>query len=603
MNCQNETVLNEDHKPNRWLSAFMVAVVLISAFAAGLFPIRGSNDPWWHIKTGQVLWQHFEENGFNFPEHDAFTYTGEETKWVNHEWLSQVVFYAIFKLGGGEPGGLQALIAFKSLMLAATYFGLAWFIRRVGVDWPLACLGAIVALLAGQHHLFLRPPFFTYFFIVLFMHLLLNMQRSRYSAFSAVAIVIAEIVWINLHGGALIGIVLTFFWMMQEAWFCFYDWIRNAADSPERRLGLSAGVFIAVSAASFLTPYTYHIHLLPFHVTGDEFLVRSIGEMRPPDLSQFQAHYWLLLGLLFAPLLNLRRISLYEGVTVFFFSHQALNHMRHLPLFALFAAPTVFAAVYHARNHLMNAIQNGEHQGHIHSLARRLISLILNLRIDILVVLVLFSYQYGTIWRANAYSLQTYLDTGYDKTRYPVKAVNFLIRNNVPGPMFNHDNFAGYLIYRLSPEHLKLFTDSRYDLWGSRYAKEEIAVYGAMGWPFGAYSDNGDWAQFKDAWTRESLEPFANDPAFMQQFSEFREWWNSGEVYWQWALDKYNASFIITYSHPVEYPIYQILQDEFLGWFKVFDQDGYAIFLRDAPQNQALIEQHALQFRDKIKKE
>lgn len=586
--------------PNRWLSAGMITILLLGAFSAGLFPIRGSNDPWWHIKTGQVLWEHFGEHGFSFPEHDAFTYTGAETDWVNHEWLSQFVFFGIFWMGGGEPGGLQALIAFKSLILAATYFGLAWFIRRLGVDWPMACLGGIVALLAGQQHFFLRPPVFTYLFIVVFMHLLMNLQRGQRTALNAAAIVIAEIVWINLHGGALIGIILAFFWLLQEAWLRFYDWTKNTASTSSHQLGLSLGVFVAVSAASFVNPYAYHIHLLPFHVTGDDFLVRSIGEMRPPDLSRLQAFYWLLLGLLFVPLVNLRRTSIYEGLTVFFFTYQALSHMRHLPLFALFAAPTVFAALYHARVQLWNASTNGENADGLRAFVRKSISVLLNRRVDVLIVLLLFTWQYGTIWRANAYSLRTYLDTGYDKTRYPVGAVNFLLRNDVPGPMFNHDNFAGYLIYRLSPEHLKLFTDSRYDLWGSRYAKEEIAVFGAMRWPFGAYSDNGEWFGFKDAWTRDALQVYANDPAFMNAFSEFREWWQSGQPYWQWVLDQYSANFIITYTHPVEYPVYRLLQEEFLGWYKVYDNHGYAIFLRDAPQNQALIQQYAMLFRDKI---
>ena len=40
------------------------------------------------------------------------------------------------------------------------------------------------------------------------------------------------------------------------------------------------------------------------------------------------------------------------------------------------------------------------------------------------------------------------------------------------GPMFNHDNFAGIDLAAVSRTH-ELFTDSRYDLWGSVYAKEE----------------------------------------------------------------------------------------------------------------------------------
>ena len=598
-----DTNLSEGHKcinpPRRWFAAVMTAVLLFAAFWAGLFPIRGSNDPWWHLKTGKVLCEHFAEYGFSFPEHDAFTYTGAETEWVNHEWLSQVAFYCIYAAGGGEPGGLQAVIAFKALLIAATYFLLALYMRRLGVEWSLACAGAIVALLAGQQHLFLRPPVFTSFFIVVFMHLLMNLQQGKRAALNLIAIILSEIVWINLHGGGVIGIILACFWLMQETWLGFYAWLKQEPQTSGK-LKLSLGVFIGVAAVSFINPFTYHIHLLPFHVTGDSFLVGSIGEMRPPDLQHFHAFYWLLLGLLFVPLVNFRRVSLYEGLTVFFFTHQALNHVRHLPLFAIFAAPTVFAALHQCRNQLWEALNIQQQANGLNQTVRRCMAFVIERRLDVLVALLLFSYQYGNIWRANAYSFQTFIDSGYDKMRYPVRAVNFLLRNNVPGPMFNHDNFAGYLIYRLAPEHYKLFTDSRYDLWGSRYAKEEIAAYRCMRWPFGAYRDDGVWFPFKDAWTRDKLQPFADDPAFMNSFSEFREWWRSGKYYWQWVLDKYDANFIITYTNPAEYPIYRVLDEEFHGWFKVFEGDGYAIYLRDAPQNQALIQQYAMTFRDRI---
>ena len=42
--------------------------------------------------------------------------------------------------------------------------------------------------------------------------------------------------------------------------------------------------------------------------------------------------------------------------------------------------------------------------------------------------------------------------------------------------MYNQINYAGYLIWRLSPEHHKVFTDSRYDIWADRFVWDEKAI-------------------------------------------------------------------------------------------------------------------------------
>lgn len=598
--------MNENHvepysaMPETPRSIWMVftAFILLGAYFAGLFPIRGANDPWWHIKTGQVLWQHFAEHGFTFPEHDVFTYTGGAIEWVNHEWLSHIVFYGLFLLGGGEPGGLQLLIAFKSLMLAATYLLLALYMRRLGVDWALACAGSLVALLSAQGAIFLRPPFFTYFFIPVFLLLIHRLQRTDKPFWLIALLSLCEIIWVNLHGGAVIGIILTCFWFAQESWR--WAWGRLSRDETVTPLVIRSGVvFALVTIASFINPFTYDIHLLPFKVTGDAFLVANIGEMRPPDLQGFPPFYWLLLAMLFIPFMRWRRIGVYEGLMLVFFAHQTLNHQRHASLFALFAAPAVFAALAEGRRRLWDVLQRGGHSERLRDIARA----VFRLGADAALIAIVFSSMYGGIWRANAYSFGDYLSDGYVKEAYPAQAVNFILRHELPGPMFNHDNFAGYLIYRLAPEHLQVFTDSRFDLWGSRFAKEKIAVFSVMPWPMGAYDMDGNWFQFKDIYYRESLEPFARSEAFMQRHPEFADWWASGLPYWQWVLEKYNANFIITYTNPNLYPIDRVLRQEFYGWFLIYDQHGYAIYLRDSAANRPLNQRFAEMFRERLEQE
>ncbi len=588
----------------RILAGIMVVVTLVGAFWAGMFPIRGSNDPWWHLKTGKILWEHFQQHGFSFPEHDVFTYTGENIPWINHEWLSDLIFYGTYQLGG-----LQGAILLKSLILTLTFALLIAYMYRNGVSWKMACLGSVVALLASQQTLFLRSPVFTYLFIVIFLHIILSFQLGEYFKLAFIGAVIGEIIWINLHGGAMIGIILIFFWWLSELWFCIVTWLNESPTAPSfRRLRISTIVLIAVFLASLVNPFTYHIHLLPFKVTGDWWLLRNVGELQSPNMHINNVFELIILGLFILPMLRAGSIWVYEALAIVFFGHQALNYHRHIPLFALVAVPPLISALYEERQALMPPeIVREKVKGFWGTLCSWIRSA-MKYHFDILIAFLLFVYIFGLrpgkIWHRNYHDFAELASDGYIESLYPEDAVNFIIHHNnagqLDGPMFNHDNFAGYLIWRLSPERMKLFTDSRYDIWGSKFAKIEVAVFGVWDIPLGAYDIHGKWHDFQPEMSRQELEKYAD----AEKFPEFYDWYQSEKKYWRYILDKYNVNFIISYEG---YPIDTKLRNEFNGWFLIYDDTitygksgGYVIYVRAAPQNMEIIQRKALIHLNKI---
>jgi hypothetical protein len=62
---------------------------------------------------------------------------------------------------------------------------------------------------------------------------------------------------------------------------------------------------------------------------------------------------------------------------------------------------------------------------------------------------------------------------------YPVPLLDFIEHMNLPDHMFSESNYCGYYMWRLSPEKHKLFTDNRFDLFGSRFFKEEQVIIAA----------------------------------------------------------------------------------------------------------------------------
>jgi hypothetical protein len=70
----------------------------------------------------------------------------------------------------------------------------------------------------------------------------------------------------------------------------------------------------------------------------------------------------------------------------------------------------------------------------------------------------------------------------FSEQSYPVTAVEFLMKENVPGNTFTHDGFGDYLIYAAWPQH-RVFIDGRTDMYGADRLREYLNLAHALpGW-------------------------------------------------------------------------------------------------------------------------
>src|SRR5271166_6969024 len=88
----------------------LAAILLFGLLA---MTARSATDPdlWWHLRTGQWI----VETG-HVPHSDPFSFTRGGHAWVSHEWLSEVVFYELWK-----HGGTTALIVFSAIITTAGF--------------------------------------------------------------------------------------------------------------------------------------------------------------------------------------------------------------------------------------------------------------------------------------------------------------------------------------------------------------------------------------------------------------------------------------------------------------------------------------------------
>ncbi len=571
------------------IGSLLIGLSLILAFWTAYFPIRFSNDPWWHIKSGKVFVEQIREHG-SLPDHDLFTLNGDQVPWIHHEWLSDMMIYGIY-CAVGIPG----LVIVKALGIAFLAGMIAWVLRRHRTSLGWCAAGALFAILMAQVSLYLRPHLLTYAFVVLWMDLMWRLKRSPRPMRIVAVACITEILWINLHGGAIIGIVLTAIALLEEIWWRLTGAPDDVQSDHELRRKATVYCFGGVTLASLMNPYGYQIHMLPGVVLRDEWLVGLIGELAPPDLKFVLGLRLILFTSILLLMFPIRRVSPFNVLTLLFFTMEATKHVRHIPLLAVTSAVVLFPVIEDALCWLKERITSTEN---LPNSIRPPLTKIFELRLDAIAAFLCIAYTMGwtlaghaegSIWRKNWSDRKIAWTRGYQPLSYPEGAVNYILYHKLAGPMFHDDNFAGYLIYRLSPETMHVYTDSRYDLFGSYYAKEQLAVRSASPEPPGLYAENGKWFSYSELYLdqigdKKQRENLWRKHAMDLKSKETLDWLDSGKPYWQWVLDdKYNFNLILLYENSNHHydRIQDVLESPNSGWKVEYRKNGYVLYQRD----------------------
>jgi len=139
--------------PRTWrlVELLLLATLAILALYAASQDVTGE-DLWWHLATGRYILEHGE-----IPTRDVFSFTYAGAPWFNQEWLAQVLFFDLFRRGGGT-----ALVAFKVLVAASLFPAAAWVGWRRSGSWLLSAGPAIAAAFVCRPFLDIRPQLFSF---------------------------------------------------------------------------------------------------------------------------------------------------------------------------------------------------------------------------------------------------------------------------------------------------------------------------------------------------------------------------------------------------------------------------------------------------------
>jgi hypothetical protein len=169
------------------MSSDRLSVGLLFVFIATLACLApAQSDTWWHLRGGQDIWRNASVNLY-----DTYSFTARGALWPNHEWLTEVIFYALYVAGG------LVLLSAACAVAVIVAWAMSWQLASGRLEVRLLLFTFAVA--AATTHWALRPQVFSMALLAATVSLLV---ARRY-----VWLPLMFVVWTNLHGGVALGIV------------------------------------------------------------------------------------------------------------------------------------------------------------------------------------------------------------------------------------------------------------------------------------------------------------------------------------------------------------------------------------------------------------
>lgn len=200
------------------------------------------NDLWWHMAAGRTM---VSEGAWMRDNRWAYTLP-YDAPYVYQSWLSEVLLYGLWRFGD-----VPMLALVRALVLVVSYGLVAWHAwrRADGQGWAVA-LALLVAVLIGWNNWTLRPQTLALVPGAAFAAVLGEHLAGRLSARWLAALPALMVLWVNMHGSFVLGVVL-----MGMAWLGVLLAAVGRPDAHEwRRVWRCTGALAAVLLAVVLNP-------------------------------------------------------------------------------------------------------------------------------------------------------------------------------------------------------------------------------------------------------------------------------------------------------------------------------------------------------------
>jgi hypothetical protein len=425
--------------------ASLFGVLLLRS--GGLESLLADGDTGWHIRTGEWIL-----GTGAVPRHDLFSFTRPGAPWTAWEWLADILFARLHTWGG-----LAAVAAACAAALClASAILLGWLLARGGGLW-LSGAVTLAAASASTVHYLARPHVFSILLFTLGLRLLDLDRRNRTRWMWILPALTA--LWCNLHGGFTLWLAAV--------------WLLAVTAALERdRPSLMRYTLLAAlcSLATLANPYGWNLHRHILDYLASSWIMTHVQEFQPP---QIRAENMLVFAVLLVAGVALAACAAsrgrrFEPLLVWALGLASLRSARHVPLFAIAAAPLIASECALLWGAASGRRRPGSMVSILWDAGRQL---------GCRCALTGWTPVFGLLL---AFAVPHLAD--FPPARFPVRAVaalqDVLAPTGAKPRILTSDQWADYLIYRLYPRQ-RVFFDGRSDFYGESVGAEYEALLNA----------------------------------------------------------------------------------------------------------------------------
>jgi hypothetical protein len=410
------------------------ALIAVALVASACIVVSVSNrlfdfDIWQHLLVGKAIWLEHR-----VPRVHLWTWPSYGKPDVLPSWLYRAALWPFW-----SRGGMTGLFVWRWVTTLIVFAAMAAAARRLGAR-GLSMFGVLVLCsLVYKQRSQCRPE--TLAAVLLALSIWILETRRRGGPDRALLLIPIAWIWANSHISYYLGFVLIALYGLDHAWAAR----ASATSDPSWAAGSRRLIAVALAAAaiSFVNPFGWRALAQPFQyffVWRHEPIFQTITELLPVDWSRNWRNG---LPLLMAgwPLLLLWRARRYgldrvELVLAALFTALALTGRRFLGFYAVAAGPFVARDL----SDWLATRSAGAPSPLRAPIARAALASAACVAVGLLE------------WTAPGQAPSI----GFDWSRHPVRACDFIEREGVRGRGFNPFHFGGYMLFRFWPDTTRL---------------------------------------------------------------------------------------------------------------------------------------------------
>ena len=399
-------------------------------------------DLWWHLRTGQWMVEHR-----SVMHSDLFSWTGLGKPWASYSWLFEVLIYGFF-----VQFGLLGILIFTYTLLLSITISLNTLIRKFENRLAYSVGLTAVAMVAITRVSSPRPWLFTILFICIELNILVSVRKDRrFKKLLWLLLVFA--LWANVHIQFVYGFLVLGAAIAEEVLNRLFGARLKVGNDSEVPIPLNVSISITIGCilATLINPYHFRIYSVVIDTFKLGGLYDLIAELQSIPFRGLPD--WLVLALVLGAAYVLGRDRSLNAFWLLLLVGSSFISFRGLRdvWFVVIIATTIIARSRSGKEGLIRKITKAQ------------IGIVAVASFAVLMLIV------SSLKITNSVLEETIAKT------YPADAARIVEQQRFEGPLFNHSNWGGYLIWRL--RQLPVSIDGRSNIHNAGDLRQNFDVW------------------------------------------------------------------------------------------------------------------------------